>query len=93
MRPRINRVMKSHKIAASTNPELNIVICNINGRSNNLEKPIMVGERLGITKNAVLQTKVVSVGRFSIDSGTFKCATNKARISDRVIDKMTRKIM
>ena len=93
MRPRIHRIMKSHKIAASTNPELNILICNINGRSNNLEKPIMVGERVGVTKNAVLQTKIVSVGRFSIANGTFKCATNKHRISDRVIDKMARKIM
>ena len=91
MRARISNV--SRAIVASTNPMLNEKICSIDGKKNNLSKPVMVGERRGLRSRAVLDCTVVDMdGKNIVSSGTFESITNKSRINDRLIGKMCQKI-
>jgi hypothetical protein len=89
MRPRIRNVA----IVASTNPKTNSKICEIRGLKSRLDKPVMVGIRTGIHKRAVLRTSHINMQeRWGIDTGSFKCATHKSRIAEKVIHRMCQKI-
>lgn len=91
MRPRIRRVVS--KVEASTNPKTNNLICSIQGITNKLSQPVLSGERIGTSNNAVLKTSFINMEeKYTIELGTFRCATHKKRVSDRVADKMARKI-
>jgi hypothetical protein len=87
MRPRISKIA----IVASTNPAIHSKICAINGRRNSIQKPVMVGERVGRRAHAVLECSEVSNSRIK-DTGTFRAITNSGRIQDKLISKMCHKI-